>query len=82
MEYNISHIFNCEGPLEETYDINKITSWIQKLDVKKIALQFPDELLKDAPDVALKLKLASDIEIHILGDTTYGRYDFFVFSFF
>ncbi|KAI9559350.1 hypothetical protein GHT06_016139 [Daphnia sinensis] len=63
---------SCSGTLEEIYDINRIILWIKELDIKKIALQFPDELLNDAPDVALKIELASNIEVHILGDTTYG----------
>lgn len=63
---------SCKGTLEEIYDISRIILWIKELDVKKIALQFPDELLNDAPDVALKIELSSNIEVHILGDTTYG----------
>lgn len=66
-------MFWSEGTLEEIYDISRIILWIKELDVKKIALQFPDELLNDAPDVALKIELSSNIEVHILGDTTYGR---------
>ena len=55
------------------YEIERILSWIKELGLKKIALQFPDELLKDAPDVALGIELGSNIEVHILGDTSYGR---------
>jgi len=65
--------FCFEGALEEIYEIERILSWIEELDLKKIALQFPDELLKDAPDVTLKIEYLSKIEVHILGDTSYGR---------
>lgn len=72
------HFWSSQGALEacaleDMYEIERVLSWIQELDLKKIALQFPDELLKDAPDVALKIELSSKIEVHILGDTSYGR---------
>ena len=56
------------GELQEMYEIERIVSWIKDLDVQKVALQFPDDLLKDAPDVALRIECASNnIDIHILG---------------
>lgn len=60
--------------LEEIYEINRIVSWITNLKVGKIALQFPDELLADGPDVALKIEQANNkVQVCILADTSYGR---------
>ena len=55
------------------YEIPKIVSWISCLGIKKVALQFPDELLVDGPDVALKIGYSCDVQVYIIGDTSYGR---------
>lgn len=41
----------------------------------QIALQFPDELLPHSVPIfkTLKSRLASDRELYVLADTTYGR---------
>ena len=39
----------------------------------KVCLQFPDELLPDAPSVAKALTSHLGFNVYILGDTTYGR---------
>lgn len=64
----------AEETLEEAYEIQRCVSWIKQINVSTVALQFPDELLVDAPDVALKIEQKSNIQVYILGDTTYGRY--------
>ena len=33
------------------YDLNEIVSWINRFQFKKVALQFPNELLCEAEDV-------------------------------
>lgn len=39
----------------------------------QVALQFPDELLADAVEVAGRMEAATGAETYVLGDTTYGR---------
>ncbi|KFO64556.1 Diphthamide biosynthesis protein 2, partial [Corvus brachyrhynchos] len=38
----------------------------------QVALQFPDELLADAVEVAARMEAATGAEMYVLGDTTYG----------
>lgn len=40
----------------------------------KVALQFPDELLKDAATVLQRLSIETNASFFILGDTSFGRY--------
>ena len=63
-----------EETLEEAYEINRCCSWIERIKVSRVALQFPDELLVDAPDVALAIEKRVGVEVFILGDTSYGRF--------
>lgn len=42
----------------------------------QVALQFPDEIMRDAAQVAEKLGNATSQKIAILGDTSYGRFNF------
>lgn len=39
----------------------------------QVALQFLDEIMRDAAQVAVKLGNATSQKIAILGDTSYGR---------
>ena len=68
-----SHINQTEETLQEAYEIHRCPSWIKEINAKKVTLQFPDELLVDAPDVALDIERKSAVEVYILGDTSYGR---------
>ncbi|KAJ3246274.1 Diphthamide biosynthesis protein 2 [Chytriomyces hyalinus] len=59
--------------LEETFEIERTLAAIQQGSYKKVALQFPDELLPQSTSVALRLKaLAPDVSFFVLADTTYG----------
>lgn len=57
--------------IQEYYEIDRIVSQVQ--NYQRIALQFPDELLGDAPDVcwALEERLPNAL-VFCLGDTTYA----------
>ncbi|KAI0338690.1 diphthamide biosynthesis protein [Trametopsis cervina] len=59
---------------EDYYDILRTVDEITKGDYKKIALQFPDELLHDSVPVfrLLKSRLGSERELYVLADTSYG----------
>ncbi|XP_029935636.1 2-(3-amino-3-carboxypropyl)histidine synthase subunit 2 [Myripristis murdjan] len=62
-------------PLEnlgELYQIRKTCDFITKNDFKKVALQFPDELLVDSPAIAAEIEKETQATLFILGDTSYG----------
>ncbi|XP_069182388.1 2-(3-amino-3-carboxypropyl)histidine synthase subunit 2-like isoform X2 [Procambarus clarkii] len=58
--------------LEKMYEITRCVGWIQAGDYRKVALQFPDELLGDAGAVCRAITLQLGFTVYILGDTTYG----------
>uniref|UniRef100_A0A023GKT2 2-(3-amino-3-carboxypropyl)histidine synthase subunit 2 n=1 Tax=Amblyomma triste TaxID=251400 RepID=A0A023GKT2_AMBTT len=58
--------------LEFKYEIQRCVSWICDNDFRKVALQFPDEMLADSVRVTLALGRGTDAELFILGDTSYG----------
>jgi diphthamide biosynthesis protein 2 len=70
-------------PLVEYYEIERIVKEIQKLSSKKtstswrnrIALQFPDELLVDAPDVCWELEQALIIALEDDNNTSINHAD-------
>ncbi|KAI0683843.1 putative diphthamide synthesis protein-domain-containing protein [Cytidiella melzeri] len=58
----------------EYYDIQRTTAAIIEGDYKRIALQFPDELLHDSVPVfrLLKSRLGTGRDLYVLADTSYG----------
>ncbi|KAL4254186.1 2-(3-amino-3-carboxypropyl)histidine synthase subunit 2 [Abortiporus biennis] len=58
----------------EYYDIHRTTNEIIQGDYKRIALQFPDELLHDSVPIykALKGAIGPERELYVLADTSYG----------
>ncbi|KAI0643281.1 diphthamide biosynthesis protein [Trametes meyenii] len=63
-----------QDALEDTFDISRTVEQIEKGDYKRIALQFPDELLPHSVPIfkTLKSKIASNRELYVLADTSYG----------
>ncbi|XP_013863297.1 2-(3-amino-3-carboxypropyl)histidine synthase subunit 2 [Austrofundulus limnaeus] len=61
-----------EDKLEEFYQIRKTCEFIKEHNFKKVALQFPDELLVDSVAVAEEIERNSQVKTYILGDTSYG----------
>ena len=65
--------------LPEVYELERCVDWIQSSGYRKVALQFPDYLLSQAPTVCecLRERLGGsegvEVELYILGDTTYGE---------
>jgi len=59
---------------EDYYDIDRTVSEIVRSDYKRIALQFPDELLHDSVPIfrTLKSRLGDGRELYVLADTSYG----------
>ncbi|XP_041064914.1 2-(3-amino-3-carboxypropyl)histidine synthase subunit 2 isoform X2 [Carcharodon carcharias] len=58
--------------IDVVYEIEKTCSFITDRGFKKVALQFPDELLTDAPAIVSKLEKNTTAKLFILGDTSYG----------
>ncbi|XP_068603889.1 2-(3-amino-3-carboxypropyl)histidine synthase subunit 2 [Brachionichthys hirsutus] len=58
--------------LGEFYQIQETLDFINENQFKKVALQFPDELLVDSVAVAEELERRGGATAFILGDTSYG----------
>ncbi|TFY68798.1 hypothetical protein EVJ58_g804 [Rhodofomes roseus] len=59
---------------EDYYEIDRTVEQIRKGDYKRIALQFPDDLLHDSVPLyrRLKARLGQGRELYVLADTSYG----------
>ncbi|XP_054240412.1 2-(3-amino-3-carboxypropyl)histidine synthase subunit 2 [Indicator indicator] len=60
------------GDLDSFYEMGRAAAFVRDGGFRKIALQFPDELLADAVSVATGMEAATGAEVYVLGDTTYG----------
>eukprot|EP00741_Cyanophora_paradoxa_P003407 tig00000704_g3310.t1 len=62
------------GALEERYEIAETADALSRATRRSIALQFPDDLLTDAPAVCERLQatIGGDVKVFVLGDTSYG----------
>lgn len=60
--------------IDDVYEISRCVTWIQQAGYKRVALQFPDELMQDAVSVTqdLERNVPSGCNVFILGDTSYG----------
>ncbi|EZA51997.1 Diphthamide biosynthesis protein [Ooceraea biroi] len=63
---------NAQDPQDDPYDVRKCAEWIQTNALKQVCLQFPDNLLADSVEVALRLEKDVGQKVYILGDTTCG----------
>ncbi|XP_067118338.1 2-(3-amino-3-carboxypropyl)histidine synthase subunit 2 isoform X1 [Centruroides vittatus] len=54
------------------YEIDRCIDWIKSNAFEKVALQFPDEMLKDSCQISLALQNHTESNIYILADTSYG----------
>ncbi|XP_054275500.1 2-(3-amino-3-carboxypropyl)histidine synthase subunit 2 [Macrosteles quadrilineatus] len=61
-----------EADLVNAFDLKKCISFIQERGFTKVCLQFPDNLLQFAVQVALWLENSLNQKLFVLGDTTYG----------
>lgn len=59
--------------IENVFELERCVEWIKVKDLKRVGLQFPDYLLKSAPNVAKGLEASLHREVFILGDTSYGE---------
>lgn len=60
--------------LESNYEIARVAEFICSRSFTRVALQFPDELLKDSMRVvkALRRELDPLVKLYVMADTTYG----------
>ncbi|TFK67322.1 diphthamide biosynthesis protein [Pluteus cervinus] len=63
-----------QAQFDDYYEIQRTTSEIVNGDFKRIALQFPDELLHDSVPIYRRLSslVGSGRELYVLADTSYG----------
>lgn len=54
------------------FEIERCVKWISHHNFSKVALQFPDCLLKKAAQVALELAARTEKQFFVLADTSYG----------
>ncbi|CAF0833419.1 unnamed protein product [Brachionus calyciflorus] len=60
--------------IDSYFEIDRTTKWILDNNFKRVALQFPDELLHSSVKVYSKLQLnCSECSFFILADTSYGN---------
>ncbi|XP_043521652.1 2-(3-amino-3-carboxypropyl)histidine synthase subunit 2 isoform X2 [Frieseomelitta varia] len=57
---------------DDFYAIEKCGKWIDERNLNKVCLQFPDNLLPDSVEIALRLENRINKKVYILGDTSYG----------
>ncbi|XP_051572701.1 2-(3-amino-3-carboxypropyl)histidine synthase subunit 2-like [Myxocyprinus asiaticus] len=60
------------GNLVELYQIVETCHFVTSHQFKKVALQFPDELLSDAVPVSAEIEKETKAKTFVLGDTSYG----------
>lgn len=67
-----THSFHPSGDLLLLYQTPETCRFITSNQFKKVALQFPDELLPDAVRVSAEIEDKTKAKTYILGDTSYG----------
>ncbi|XP_072023483.1 2-(3-amino-3-carboxypropyl)histidine synthase subunit 2-like [Amphiura filiformis] len=60
------------GNVHSVYEISQCLQFINSNEFKKVALQFPDELLGDSGAVIKALEEGTTTKIFVLADTSYG----------
>ncbi|VVD02478.1 unnamed protein product [Leptidea sinapis] len=71
-ELNIIPVESEIDNLNTRFDIEQTCKWINKNQFKKVCLQFPDELLGISTNVYEEIKKQTNVDLYILGDTSYA----------
>jgi diphthamide biosynthesis protein 2 len=58
------------------FEVNETADWIKENKFDRVALQFPDELLRYSLSVSRELEKRTHVKPFILADTSYGRSEF------
>mmetsp|Transcript_53704 Transcript_53704/g.85458 ORF Transcript_53704/g.85458 Transcript_53704/m.85458 type:complete len:488 (+) Transcript_53704:47-1510(+) len=62
-----------ESSADDPYEVERVSAWVKKHDFERIAVQFPDDLLADAPMMLSRLhRQLPGRKVFALGDSTYG----------
>lgn len=64
-----------ETELDAYFDVSQVVTWVGNNTYKRVALQFPDELLYCSIRVIDRLRRLSpgDVQFFLLADTSYGK---------
>ncbi|XP_026675426.1 2-(3-amino-3-carboxypropyl)histidine synthase subunit 2 [Ceratina calcarata] len=57
---------------EDDYEVEKCSQWMNTCNLSKVCLQFPDHLLPNSVEIALRLESRVNKKVYILGDTSCG----------
>ncbi|KAM3914328.1 2-(3-amino-3-carboxypropyl)histidine synthase subunit 2 [Leptodactylus fuscus] len=68
----LSDLALADAALDDVYDIQRTVDFLKEKAAKKVALQFPDNLLACSITIARRLEEATGAKTYILGDTSYG----------
>jgi diphthamide biosynthesis protein 2 len=60
------------GELVDYYELDRCVQFVEAGEFKKVALQFPDDLLADSTSLASILEQKTGAKMYILADTSYG----------
>ncbi|XP_044530541.1 2-(3-amino-3-carboxypropyl)histidine synthase subunit 2 [Gracilinanus agilis] len=58
--------------LGHIYELERVQAFVLECEAKRVALQFPDDLLGDSVAVARALEESTGAKMFVLGDTAYG----------
>ncbi|ORX92879.1 diphthamide biosynthesis protein [Basidiobolus meristosporus CBS 931.73] len=73
LEVHSKSLVSGQQELQEVYEVQRCVKVILEGGYHRVALQFSDDLLSDAADVASTLRKLTGQEIFILADTSYGN---------
>ncbi|OQR74973.1 diphthamide biosynthesis protein 2-like [Tropilaelaps mercedesae] len=64
---------HSDEELSQCFELDRCSKWINDRSFRRVALQFPDDLLSMSVRVAQKLgSTVADCKLYILGDTSFG----------
>ncbi|KAI5632875.1 putative diphthamide synthesis protein domain-containing protein [Phthorimaea operculella] len=71
-ELEVTNIDKNFDDLVSRFDITQTCKWIQENNFLKVCLQFPDDLLPVSAQIYEEIKKRIDVDLYILGDTSYA----------
>ncbi|XP_077256776.1 diphthamide biosynthesis 2 [Temnothorax americanus] len=71
-ERSVVEVAEVTDDQDDPYDVERCARWVRTNALKQVCLQFPDSLLPDSVEVALRLEKSLGRKVYILGDTTCG----------
>ncbi|KOB69621.1 Diphteria toxin resistance protein 2, dph2 [Operophtera brumata] len=71
-EIEVTHTGEDFGELIRSFDIIETCKWITENSYSRVCLQFPDDLLGASARIYEEIKNRVDVDLYILGDTSYA----------